>query len=222
MPELVVWLLSGTIIAHLTLGLMVFIYKPGSLLHRMILTLSLSAALWSFTVLMVTLASEYSSVVFWARASHAVGIMVIWHVYALSVSFPVGKPFVTKLNMLVFGVCFFLFALSVSPFLIQGLAEPISSKAPLFGPFSTLYFVTYVGLVIYSLRKLYQKVVRTRGLQRMQLRFLFGGILSSIVLSSMANVVLPYLNLSEIGGLDVRPLGPVFSIAMVGSVSYAI
>ena len=222
MPELVVWLLSGTIIAHLALGFMVFLNKPGSLLHRLILTLSLSAALWSFTVLMVTLTPEYSSVVFWVRASHAVGIMVIWHVYALSVSFPVGKPFVTKLNMLIFGICLFIFAFSLSPFLIRGMAEPISSKEPLFGPSSILYFVTYIGLIIYSLRKLYQKVVRTRGLQRMQLRFLFGGILSSIVLSSMANVVLPYMNLSEIGGLDIRPLGPVFSISMVGSVSYAI
>jgi PAS domain S-box-containing protein len=222
MPELVVWLLSGTIIAHLTLGLMVFLYKPGSFLHRLILTLSLSAALWAFAVLMITITEEYGSIVVWIRVSHAVGIMVIWHVYALSISFPIGKIFITKLNIVVFGLCLFLFALSLSPFLIQGLAEPISSKEPLFGPVSILYFTSYIGLVIYSLRKLYRKVVRTRGLQRMQLRFLFGGILSSIVLSSMANVVLPYFNLSELGGLDVRPLGPVFSIAMVGSVSYAI
>ncbi len=222
MPELVVWLLAGTIIAHLTLGLMVFLNKPGSLLHRLILTLSFSASLWAFTVLMVTLTAEYSSIVFWIRASHAVGIMVIWHVYALSVSFPIGKIFITKLNILIFGVCLFLFALSLSPFLIQGLAEPISGKEPLFGPLSVLYFLTYIGLIIYSLRKLYRKVVRTRGLQRMQLRYLFGGILSSIVLSSLANVVLPYFNLSELGGLDIRPLGPVFSIALVGSVSYAI
>ena len=222
MPEMAIWLLSGTIIAHLALGGLVFFYKPGSSLHRLILTLTLSAAIWAFTVLMVTLTTEYGSIVFWVRASHAAGIMVIWHIYALSVSFPAGNPFVTKVNLIVFAICFVLFAVSLSPYLIMGLAEPYSKKDPLFSMFSIPYFATYVGLILYSLSKLYRKLLITRGLQRMQLRYLFGGILVSLVLSSLANVVLPYFSYSELGGIDIRPLGPVFSIAMVGSVSYAI
>jgi PAS domain S-box-containing protein len=222
MPEIVIWLLAGTIVAHLSLGGLVFFYKHRSSLHRLILTLTLSAALWAFTVLMVTLTTDYGSVVFWVRASHAAGIMVIWHVYALSVSFPAGKPFETRMSQLVFTACSFLFAFSLSPHLIVGLAEPYSNKDPHFSMFSFLYFAAYIGLIIYSLNKLYRKLIISRGLQRMQLRFLFGGILASLVLSSLANVVLPYLGYSELGGIDIRPLGPVFSVAMVGSVSYAI
>lgn len=222
MPELISWLLSGTIIAHLALGSLVFFYKPGSSLHRLILTLTLGAALWAFTVLMVTLTTDYSSVLFWVRASHAAGIMVIWHVYALSVSFPNGKPFVTRVNLIVFAFCLVLFAVSLSPYMIISLAEPYTKKDPLFSMFLVPYFATYVGLIIYSLRKLYHKLHTARGLQRMQLRYLFSGILVSLLLSSLANVVLPFFGFSEIGGLDIRPLGPVFSIAMVGSVSYAI
>ncbi len=222
MTDLILGLLTATVIAHLLLGMLVLNKKPGILLTRIILSLSLNAAAWAFAVLMVTYLDQYEQILFWVRASHAAGIMIIWHVYALSTSFPSGKLFKTRYNILVFMVSISLFILSFSSYLVKGLAEPYLSKVPAFGFLFVPYVLTYVGVALYALVSLYRRSKAARGLQKMQLKYLFGGIIVSLSLSSLANVFLPMLNFSEIAGFDIRPLGPVFSTVMVGSVTYAI
>ncbi len=222
MTDLILGLLTATIIAHLLLGILVLNKKPGILLTRIIFSLSLNAAAWAFAVLMVTLTNNYEQILFWVRASHAAGIMIIWHVYTLSLSFPAGKPLATKYNIMVLLICITLFLSSFSPYLISGLAEPHLSKVPTFSFLFLPYVLTYVGLALYALVRLYKRAGAARGLQKMQLKYLFGGIIISLALSSLANVFLPLLNFSEIAGFDIRPLGPVFSTVMVGSVTYAI
>ncbi len=217
-----VLLLIIAIIAHLGLGLLVILNRPSVLFNRLIFSLSFNTACWGFAVLMITILNEYNALVLWVRISHAVGIMIFWHVYALSVTFPSGNPLKTAGNRFVFLLTLFTAAMAFSPLFIEGINLPVVNKEPLFGPFYLFYFAVYGGLVLYSLGILYKKLTAARGLMRVQLRYLFGGILVSIILSSLANVVLPIFSLSNIGGLDIRPLGPFFSLAMVASISYAI
>lgn len=215
-------LLLATILAHLLLGTLVFIKKRGLPLTRIMISFSLSTAAWAFAVLMVTWSGDYQKMLFWVRATYAMGIMVIWHVYALSVSFPSGRPLKTRLDQFILFFTVVLFFLSFSSYLVPAIASPLALKNPAFGVLFFPYVSCYSILVLVALSRLYQKARVARGLQKMQFRYFFGGISVSLLLSSLANVVLPLLGYNEIAGFDIRPLGPVFSTIMVGTVTYAI
>lgn len=77
-----------------------------------------------------------------------------------------------------------------------------------------LYFLLYFGLAIYQMTKNYR---RSRGLERVQLKYLVIGISTMIGLSGICSIVL-----TAMGIYALNSIGPVFTIIMALSISYAI
>jgi len=221
MQDLTVILLSGTIIANISLGLIVYSYKPSGFLHRVLLALSINVSLWAFSVMMVSLSKDHYTILLWIKVAHSLAILIPWFVYAISAYFA-SNFFPYQQLILLSGISVIFVAFSMSPYLIAGLTEPISAKTPLFGVFAIPYFIYFLGLTIISELRLYRKIKKVKGLKRIQLRYLFFGIITSLFLSTLANAILPLFGIIQVGVLDLRPLGPVFSLILVGSISYAI
>ncbi len=212
-------LLITTIIAHFTLGIVVFKKSSRALLKKLFLGFALNASLWSFAVLMVIISTSYESIVFWVRASHALAALTPWFVLALVYCFREegSYPYRKVLCFLFFSL--FLAFMSLTPFFIEGVTVPVVEKNPLYGHLFPLYTFSFIGVTVYAIYRLFRHLQDSRGLLRYQIKFFIGGILLSFVLGSISNLFFPLLGINFI---DLRPFGPVFTLIMVFSITYAI
>lgn len=213
-------LLVLTSAANLCLGIIVYIKNRSAYLNRIILALTINASLWGLAVTMILVHDDYASLLFWIRVSHAVAIFIPWHLYAISVTFPKNNPFCFKGSILSLISCTAMALLSLSPWLVKGIAEPVLEKQQIFTPLIYLYAGLFVLLTAAALITMYKKLQSARGLHRSQLQILISSITISVLLASLCNLFLPTTAFLAI--LDIRPFGPVFSIVMVIGVSYAI
>jgi len=218
-----VYLLATTIIAYLCLGSLVIINNPKALTNRIFFSLTLIASLWSFSVLMVNLQHQsYELTLFWIRLSHAAAIMLPWHVYALTTSFFKYKLFSDRIAIIMLGCSLFFSAVAVSPYFISGISQPYVERLLIYDIFAVPYYLFFALAFGYVIYFLYHKIKHTRGLLRTQLTYFAKGTVISLFFSTLANIVLPLMGIIYIADIDVRNLGPAFSLFMIGSISYAI
>jgi signal transduction histidine kinase len=222
LPSMTVILVVGTIIAYLVLGLIVIVNNTKALINRYMLILSLNTALWALSVLMVSVLSNQQSVLFWIRTSYAAGILIPWHIYALGSTFHRSKIDFNKTSYLLLGGSIVYAVLSFTPLMVSGVKDPLFLKEPVYGLIYYPFFLFYLVAVFLALQQLRNKLAVSKGLQRFQIKYLLIGTVISILLSSLANVILPLVDILYVGSLDLRSLGPAFSLILVGLVTYAI
>jgi len=216
---LITWLLGFTAAANVVLGVVVFRKAPHALLNRLFIGSALNVSVWALAVMVIYIKVDYDSLLFWIRFSHAAAATIPWFVYALVVAFTDEKdyPYKKVTIMLIFGLI--LAVLSFTPAIIPGIGEPLENKEKLFGSLFPAYALYFSGVTIYTIYRLFRQLKVTRGLIRYQIRFFIGGILVSFVLGNLSNLFLPLLGFTAI---DLRPFGPVFTLIMLISISYAI
>lgn len=222
MPSMTVVLLVSTIMAYLVLGLMVIVNNPKAPINRYMLILSINTVLWAFSVLMISVLSNQQAVLFWIRTSYAAGILIPWHIYALGSTFHRSKIVINRITFLLFGGSLVFAFLSFTPLMVSGVNDPLFLKEPVYGFLYYPFFFFYIFAVFLSLQQLHSKLTASKGLKRLQIKYLLIGTVISILLSSLANVIFPLFNIIYVGSLDLRSLGPVFSLVLVGLVTYAI
>ncbi len=222
MANLKIYLLVATIIAHLTLGTIVITNNSKGLPNRLMLSFSLIVALWSLSVLIVTLHNDYHTILFWIRASHAFGILAPWHIFALAMSLFHDNPFSNRLIRISLIISILFAFLAFTPFFIVDIREPFLAKEIIYG-FLTLPFVLFLFIIsVLSINQLYKKLKVSRGVVKIQLNYFITGTVVAALLTVSANVILPLLGITYLGQVDIRALGPVFSLVMIGTISYAI
>jgi len=215
-------LLVVTMILHLTLGIFVLRKAPGSLLNRLVFGFTLNASLWSFSVLMIIINTDYQSLLLWIKTAHAVAAFTPWFVLTIVYVFLHGtsqRLLSNKLISFLFMFSLFLAVLCFTPAMIEGLVIPIDQRDHISGPLFPLYAIFFSGVISYSLYKLFMHLRVARGLLRNQIRLFIGGILISFIMSSMASLFLPLMGIIHV---SLRTFGPVFSLVMVISITYAI
>ncbi len=222
MADVTVYLIAGAIAALLAFGVIALRNNPHAALNRLMFTLTLTMSAWSFAILMITINSEYEILLFWIRFSYAAAILFPWHIYALSVTFLTGDPLARKATYFLFGASLISFFISFTPFMVAGIGEPLAMKEPVPGPFFGPYFALYFIILAYSIIQLYRKFKKARGVVRFQMQYFIRGTLFFVITSTLANAMLPYYGITQLGLVDIRSLGPAFSLVMAGSIYYAI
>lgn len=213
------WLLGLAAAANLFLGIFVFRKNPRSRLNRLFLGFTLNACVWTIAVMTVLFFNDYEDLLLAIRISHAVAATTPWFIFALVFCFEDDIKFPYKSVILLLALSLILSAASFTPAIIKGVAVPLENKEPLYGPLFPLYTILFSGIGVYTFIVLYRKILFSRGLVRYQYRFFIGGILVSYVMGSLSNIFLPLLGVKAI---DLRPFGPVFTLIMIASISYAI
>ncbi len=214
-----IWLLIITALAHLTLGLLVITKNHRGTMNRLLFGFSISAAIWSLAVLFVVMHDQYSPLLFWVRASHAIAITVPFYIMAMAFAVVGINPWQQKWVRIVGLGCLFFLIFSFTPAIIREMKFPLANKEVVSGPLFLFYMLFYLSTLLAALQMLYRKLRLSKGLLRLQLRYFFWGTSISLALGSLSNMLLPLMGNMA---LDLRPLGPAFSIIMVGAISYAI
>lgn len=211
--------LGITAVVNLALGVMVFHRNPEAILNRLFLAFTISATLWVFSVLMISLVEEYHALVFWMRFAHAVASITPCFVIALVYTFETDRKYPKAKVFGIFVLGLILGVLSMTPAIVSDVAYPLEEKNLVYGNWFVLYPLFFSGVIAFALYRLLRLLRKTRGTARLQLRYFFGGLLASFIIGSLANLFLPLLGLTSV---SVRNLGPLSIMIAISTITYAI
>ena len=211
-----VLLLLVSALANLGLGWIVYRRHRRSSINISFGVFALNIALWTLAVLMGILAKSEAGAFFWIRLSFALAAFIPATFYLFTCVFPEDRS-VKPFNLL------FLFssaALAIISF------HPVHLKSVTLGPRipTTEYGLVFPLFVIYflvvmaaSFIKLGRKLRACTGIKRLQIQYVFFGVLLELIFAALSNFVAPLFGVQQTEGY-----GPVFTLLMTVCICYAI
>ena len=177
-----------------------------------------ATAVWIFTNLMVDLSTTNGQALFWGRATIVGPLFMPTILLYFSYIFPGKKEFHLKpFYYFIFLLPLLLLFVVPTSWNMESVRITKAGVEVVVGPaytFFLLFVITYMG---FALIKLFLKYRKAIGIEKMQLRYVFFGLFLSIVLSTVANLLLPILGVSTFASL-----GPSSTLIFIGFVSYSI
>ncbi|PIZ47548.1 hypothetical protein COY32_01510, partial [candidate division WWE3 bacterium CG_4_10_14_0_2_um_filter_41_14] len=108
--------------------------------------------------------------------------------------------------------------LSVKSFIVAGLETRGESVDLIYGPGYSLFVLYFSIYIITGFYLLFKRFIHTEGVIHEQLKYLFAGMLTSIVFGVTTNLLYPILT----GSHDLSKYGPFGVTFLIGSTTYAI
>ena len=210
----------------LPLSIFIFTKNPKALVNRSFSIFVLLMAIWLFTNGMVDASRTNAQALFWTKAALVGPALIPPTLLFFSAIFPTQTKPLKIINWVLLylpaAITLLLVptSLNVESFKFKdpsiGTSDPNNFKI-IFGPlytFFTLYFLTYVGVILYKLFSGYKK---STGLVRKQIFYVFLGLFGTILIAITTNAVLPLIGYSQLSGI-----GTSSSLILIGFVTYAI
>src|SRR3989344_1824082 len=207
------------IISNLLLGFTSFVSNRKSETNKIFFILTIILSFWALSNYFSVQNYPLSVVFIWLKVIMILTAAMFPTLFLLSKAFPYEQLTLSK--KVLFAIIVFVLTIQilvglsfvfVSVEIKNGLVAPIPGPAlPLFA----LNVFLFLGLTIYTL---YRKFRVSEGKEKSQLKFLIGGISVTFILATITNFVL--VNFFNITSLV--PSGPLFTIILVASVTYAI
>jgi two-component system, sporulation sensor kinase E len=207
-------------IINLALATVVYWHDPEKATNRFFALFVLSISAWSLAVRLVYLYAGDSTGIIWGRTSFASAGLIGTTFFALATVFPdrtrLPQEWRTQL-MMVFGLGICLIALTplilhdVLPAADHRVAADYGPLYPLFGLYMLVALSTGGWI-------LFRKWRTARGRSRLQLQYLWLGLVLFLGGAAMTNLLIPGLTGSSRFGV----YGPYFSLFLVGLTAHAI
>lgn len=206
-------------ILNIILGFFVFLKNPKGATHRYYLSLSIVVALWAVTNHFSLQMRDPAETLFWIRAVMVITSYLGPSLYLMALSFPNHELKLSKLKKTVLLVASAASALLAATPLMFSKVEYINgSIQPTPGPGILVYAVIFFSTIVGAFVTLWKKYRRSAGLEKLQLRYLFLGIVSTFTLLAVTNFI--FVLLLRISNFVI--FGPVFTLFLVASIGYAI
>jgi PAS domain S-box-containing protein len=212
-------LLSLAAFANLVLGVAVLLKNPHALIHRYFALFSISVAVWTLSNSLLSVFAQTELGYMWARLAFASSAVIAVAFLLFATVFPTPDPPSPRLILVVMvSVGIAAFVTSFSALIVRGTTSTGGRLQVLYGPLHRpfgLYFVTCFGFSLYLLTR---KLLRLRGIQKLQLRYLFFAVLTAAVGATFTNLVIPIVSHTS----EFSRYGPLFGILMVAVIAHAI
>lgn len=223
MFDLTSYILIFTMIAYLIVGIIIIINNRKAAANRIMLSFNLIAVFWILSILIINnIQDNLNITLFWIRASHVLGVLAPWHILALIAALFDKNPLSLKVMRVTLTGSIIMACVAFSPYLVSGLEEPYSENRIMYGIFTYPFMVFILGMIAFTLWQIFSRLKSSRGKTRIQMNYLFIGTLITALLVAAVNIILPLLGIIYVHSIDIRSLGPLFSLIMLGSISYAI
>jgi PAS domain S-box-containing protein len=208
-----------TAAANVLLGLAVWLKNPSESVNRYFGLLSLSLASWTLSNGFVSTYAGTEWGIFAARAAFASASAIPLCFFLFVSVFPsphAGPSRRAKLIVLVASSVALL--LSLTPLIAQRTASVDDRLQMYYGPLHPLFAAYLVAGLTYSLFLLARKRRSARGIERLQIRYVFLGIFLTALGGTITNLLIPLLFASS----RFSPYGPVFSLVMITVFAHSI
>ena len=212
-------LIGAAGVASLGLGAAVLLRQPTGKINRYF-------AIFSFAVTAWTLSNAFAVAQFrdvpdhlWPQFAFASASIIPIAFLAFATVFPTSVSQPSSRVLAIFGLAASLFFVgSFSPLIVRGATIEGGVLRILYGPLHrpfALYFISCLG---YSLYLLLRKRRVLSGFQRLQVRYLFLGVLTAAIGATATNLVIPLV----VGTSQFSRYGPLFGLVMIAMIAHSI
>ena len=212
-------LIAAAGVASLGLGAAVLSRQPRAKINRYFAIFSFAVTAWTLSNAFAV--SQFQSVpdYVWPRFAFASASIIPIAFLAFATVFPtsVSPPPPRILAGFGLAACIF-FAGSFSPLIVRGVTIEGSTLRILYGPLHrpfALYFVSCLGFSLYLLLR---KRRALSGFQRLQVRYLFLGVLTAAIGATATNLLIPLI----VGTSQFSRYGPLFGLVMIAMIAHSI
>lgn len=208
-----------TVITNIVLGLFTFRKNPNATVNRLFTFLNLQIAIWALANYFSLHDSSTSMTLVWIRLVMFDSSFMGPTIYLFIKAFPKQKLNIKKIYLVgiwLFAIITSIFALS--PYMFTSVSITSGNVQPTPGPAIILFAINFIGFLILSFITLVVKFIRSKGLERNQIKFLLLGIIITFSLIAITNFLLVILFKHS----SLVAFGPMFSLILIGFTSYAI
>ena len=110
------------------------------------------------------------------------------------------------------------FITSLSPLILKSTTSVNGTLQVNYGPLHLPFAIYFISCLGFSFFLLTRKLLLLTGLQRLQVRYLFAGVLVAALGATIANLIIPLL----LGRSQFSRYGPLFGMLMVAVIAHAI
>jgi len=198
----------------------IFVYIKGTQNKPVTLAfsfLSWACAGWAFSVLLIFLSEQWPWMLFWGEMSFAASSLASAAFLWFSRIFPQASSTVNRRSFWVAPLWLGILLLTFSGFVLTGVSHTKIGFKTTYGPGYPFFSVFIFGCIFYGLYSLVIRFRSSAGIQRLQVKYCFLGMLFASIVAVSTNLILPLLGTSKLSGL-----GPSCTVIMVAFIAYAI
>lgn len=202
---------------HTGLGVFVLLKNPANIINRRFCVFAQCFSVWVFLVFYTLQTSEPVSATFRLRLVFCAAAFIPSTFFFFSSIFPdrVERPVDRYLGMLFFVISLLLSFSSSS--IVKSVSFVHQLHQAKYGQLFPVFWLYFMGCMAYSLYILYRKSTSYYGIKRLQILYLYFGVVVSIFLGVITNLILPIL-----GVWQVERFVPLVSVPIPAVVAYAI
>jgi signal transduction histidine kinase len=212
--------LSVVVAANLFLGLLVFIRDSHGKINRSFAFLSLGIAFWSISLYLSDHSSNQNLALLWNRLVFAVAFLQGGTLVYFALVFPTKASYLQWFRKwIIYPLSFALAGISTFTGLIVSKIEFVSWGTDI--KFGSLYLVFIIFMLFATLGTfliLFLRIRGSKGLEKIQIKYIFYGLLLAGIIAITTNLVIPLFIQSTVTG----KFGPYSMILLVGFTAYAI
>jgi PAS domain S-box-containing protein len=206
-------------LANLTLGLAVWLRNPSYRINQYFAIFSSAVAVWTLSTGLAITYGASSWAIIWTRMAFAAGsIIPLFFFFFVSV-FPSPKPVPSpKLSFLFMGSGICACLLAFTPLIARSTAYVNGVLQVSYGPLHPAFGAYIISCLGYSLFLLIRKLRLLKGVEKLQVRYVFLGVGLAGLGATTTNLIVPLVFQSS----RFSPYGPLFSIPMLALIGHSI
>ncbi|HEV8485379.1 MAG TPA: ATP-binding protein [Blastocatellia bacterium] len=212
-------LITTAATANLGLGIAIVSRNRRSPIHRYFGFFSFSVASWTLSNGLVSAYPGTEWGYIWGRLAFASASLIpIAFLFFASV-FPTAHPTPPPqvLSVFVVAATGALIA-SLTPLIVKGTTSVNGALQVQYGPLHLPFGVYFISCLSFSLFLLTRKLMILTGLQKLQVRYLFAGVLTAALGATIASLIIPLV----FGTSQFSRYGPLFGILMIAIIAHAV
>ncbi len=212
-------LITFTALATLGLGVLILSKQPTGAIHRSFAAFSVSVAAWTLSNGLVAAYPDTAWGYVWGRLAFASASIIPLAFLMFSTVFPTAQPAAPATLLRVFSLAACAaFLASFSPLILRSTSSIDGILRVHYGPLHLPFAIYFISCLGFSLFHLTRKLLSLTGLHKLQVRYLFVGVLVAAIGATIANLIIPLL----LGRSQFSRYGPLFGMFMVAVIAHAI
>ena len=215
------WILAIALSITAVLGMVIYFTHRRRAANQQFLVLSLTVSAWLFSVLMVFDSSDKGSAAFWIRIASISGafLPVAFTALRLSISYPELRFLNLCKRLAPWLTVFSLIAIfSLTPAYLVGAELPtVGVPNAIYGQLAFLFPIYFIGALLTVLRDFLHDLRRVDGVSRLELQYVFIGLLTFFGAGLFAGVI-PHITHNS----QIVSLSPLWVVVMDSVIAFGI
>lgn len=206
-------------VSNLLLGFISYANNRKSATNKIFLLLTVVLSTWAVSNYFSVQNYPNSTIFFWIKVIMIVTAAMFPILYVLSKTFPFDELGVSQKRLIFIVVLVLVIQILVaSSFVFTGVKIDSGIIKPIPGPAIPLFALSVFSFLFLTIFTLFRKYRKLRGKEKSQLKYLISGITITFTLATITNFVLVNL----FGITIFVPIGPLFTIVLAASITFAI